>query len=211
LGLSVSFKDLNKPLLAVVLAANAIAFYGLSSIEVVSVEGVRALVSNWSDLAPPAIVVVVAGILNAQLSSLAKARIVFGKWDNPLPGSDAYTLHGPADPRVDMTRLAECHGPLPTARSDQNSHWYRLYRSVSEDHSVSQVHREYLFTRDYAICALIVLPFGIAGGFLLFAALQVAWIWAAALLVQFVLVRRAAKHHGIRMVQTVCALKAAGK
>jgi len=43
-----------------------------------------------------------------------KFRLVFRKWTNPMPGTEAFSEFGPNDPRVDMTVLTKRFGPLPS-------------------------------------------------------------------------------------------------
>ena len=61
----------------------------------------------------------------------AKARIVFLRWQNPLPGSCAFTRYAAADPRINLVGVLEqAHGPLPTDLGQQNALWYKLYKSA---------------------------------------------------------------------------------
>ena len=82
----------------------------------------------------------------------------------------------------------------------------------SEDHpSVLQVHREFLFTRDYAGLALMMLIVLGAMGFIQIPSTQTGWLYLGVLVLQFALVWHAARNHGRRFVTTVLALKSAGK
>jgi len=90
--------------------------------------------------------IALTGVLNAQLSAEAKARIVFLRWRDPLPGSEAFTKHALSDPRIDMAALKATLGPLPVAPREQNALWYKLYKTVGSEPAVSQVHRAFLFT-----------------------------------------------------------------
>jgi hypothetical protein len=44
--------------------------------------------------------------------------------------------------------MLRTRGPLPTDPRQQNALWYILYKSVGDDPSVSQLHREFLSARD---------------------------------------------------------------
>src|SRR5438552_83289 len=124
--MSLSLKDLNKlPLLSVVLA-NLAAFVAATS-------GTNWSAIDWSSLTaalgraiPAGIGLILFSIVNAQLSSDAKARVVFFWWHNPLPGSEAFTFHAQEDHRVNVRALEEAFGTLPTNPREQNALWYRL-------------------------------------------------------------------------------------
>lgn len=208
--LPTSLKASNQNLLAIVLIANLAVFYLLASSGALLAGEFRALIDQWQTMLPAALVLVLVGIANAQLSPLAKARVVFWRWLHPLPGAEAFTTHGPADARVDMAALAQGHGPLPTDPAAQNKLWYRLYKTVENEPSVLQAHREYLFARDYAAIALLLVPLLGAAGFVLFDLRSTAIIYVALLVIQYLLVQRAASGHGVSLVTNVLALKGAG-
>ena len=156
---------------------------------------------------PPTLGMILTALLNAQLSAEAKARIIFLRWNNPLPGAQAFSKYAHSDPRVDVAALKKAYGSLPRSPRDQNALWYKMYKSVQSDPAVTQVHRAFLFMRDYACLSLFaVLVFGIAG-VVQFASLQTALIYLSGLVAQFLLARRAASVHGRRFVCTVLALK----
>jgi hypothetical protein len=198
-------------LLAVVVAANVAAAYVLASASALSSTDFRILLEQWAELFPMALGAVFVGILNAQVSSLNKARIVFGRWHHPLPGAEAFSRHLDTDPRIDKQQLFTAFGPFPSTPSEQNSLWYRMFKTVEEDPSVQHVHREFLFARDYTAFALCFVP--VLGGIAMayFDSRLVMLIYLAVLVLQFVLVRNAARNHAVRLVTTVLALKSAGK
>jgi hypothetical protein len=130
-------------------------------------------------------------------------------WNDPLPGCKAFTCHALSDPRVDIACLELTHGPLPTAAREQNALWYKLYKSIEQEPAVKQVHRAFLFTRDYTSLALmLVIVLGITG-FIQISSTRVALIYLALLLLQFALAGQAARNHGKRFVTTVLAIKGA--
>jgi hypothetical protein len=89
----------------------------------------------------------------------------------------------------------------------QNALWYRLYKTVADDPAISQVHRRYLFTRDYAAgSVLLFITLGLAG-FWAIPSRATAAVYAGLLLLQYLLTRQAAKNHGIRFVTSVLAIK----
>jgi hypothetical protein len=169
------------------------------------------LVADLRTAIPAGIGIALTGILNSQLTSDAKARIVFMRWKNPLPGSEAFTRFMKEDSRIDVAALKKSFGPFPSDPRAQNALWYRLYKSVETDPAVVQVHRAFLSGRDYATLTLIV---GIALGlvaFFQFASTKVALVYFLFLTLHFAAARRAASNHGRRFVTTVLALKSAGR
>jgi hypothetical protein len=207
----VSLKDVNKLPLTLVCVANVAVYCLMAHWERLSNNEISSFVHEWASYAPPLLAAILVGIINAQFSSEGKAMIVFLKRQHPLPGSEAYSRHAMADSRINMDQLTKLVGPLPTDPQDQNSHWYRLFKSVDKVPAVSQAHREYLLCRDWAVISLLLLPAGAAIAFVSFDSYRMAWAWLALLLCQFLLVRRAAARHGVRLVQTVCALKSIGE
>ncbi len=158
---------------------------------------------------PASLGMVVTALFNAQLSAEAKARVVFLRWNNPLPGAQAFSKYAHSDPRVDIAALKAAYGSLPRSPKDQNALWYKLYKSVQSDAAVTHVHRSFLFMRDYACLSLFaLLVFGVAGLFQ-FVSLRTALLYLLGLVAQFLLARRAASVHGRRFVCTVLALMSA--
>ncbi len=204
-----ALKAQNKLPLAAVVVANAIFFYGVVLSDSLVLSNWRPLLDNWTKLASAGLVLAITGVLNAQLASEAKARVVFLRWENPLPGSEAFTKYASQDPRIDQSELARRFGPLPTDPIAQNALWYKLYRSVADEPSVTQAHREYLFSRDYACFALMILiVLGPIGLFQIPSGLT-AIAYVGLLCLQFLVAGRAARLHGRRLVTTVLALKTA--
>jgi hypothetical protein len=208
--MALSLKDTNKPLLAAVMALNLAVFYAAAKNGAVFTGDWPALLHGATDLVPGVFGLVIIGILNAQLSGDAKAMLVFGRWHNALPGCRAFTKYGPADSRIDMGAIERAHGPLPQDPQQQNKLWYRLYKSVGADPSVSQAHREFLFARDYACLSLFALILLGTIGFLVMPTKATAYSYLAILGLQYLLTTRAAHVHGCRFVTTVLALKGAG-
>jgi hypothetical protein len=199
-----ALKQANKWALAGVVVINLALFLAL----------LNGTVADWTSLSstllralPAGVGVALIGVLNAQFTAETKARLVFMRWRNPLPASRAFSHYVHQDPRINLRRLAEIIGPFPTDPKEQNARWYGLYTSLKDDPSVIQVHREYLFTRDYACLAAMMFVLLTPLGFFTFPAWRLALAFLGAVLIQFLLASRAARHHGIRFVTTVLALK----
>ena len=147
----------------------------------------------------PILVIVLSGVL----SDAGKARLVFWRWRNPLPGCRVFTDLIGTDPRIDVPALRKKHGWFPQDPQAQNALWYRLYRIHKTVPLVWEAHKIYLLTRDMAtIAAVFVVLFSI--GVL---AASVNWktslLYVGALTVQYVLVARAAQNYGKRFVLDV--------
>jgi hypothetical protein len=139
-----------------------------------------------------------------------KERLVFLRWKDTLPGHRAFSEYGPADPRVDMVALKKlCGSKLPSDAAEQNRTWYRLYKSVEHHPAVSQVHKDFLLTRDYTGFAAIFLVIFGATAVAVVQSWRFSLIYSVVLLLQLLIVRHAASTYGIRFTQTVLAEKSA--
>ena len=176
----------------------------LTAIQLRQFEGLISL-KTVLGLALPLVTLVLDKIVPAD----TKAILVYWRRKNPLPGSQAFTKHGPADTRVDMKSLERVHGPFPVAAKQQNQLWYKLFKAAEDRPSVSQAHRTSLLTRDLASLSFALVPLGAILG----AALRVGMLpWAvlvAVLALQFLVLRKAAANSGRRFVTTVLAEAAA--
>jgi hypothetical protein len=150
-------------------------------------------------------------LLTGLLPDNVKAMLVFWKVTSPLPGSEAFTKHGPADTRIDMAALKKNVGVLPTNPADQNARWYKLYRMVADDVAVSETHKLFLMYRDMAVMSLpliVVVPLGL---WIADASGLAGAIAAGILLVQYVATALSARHSGVRLVCNVLAIHSTKK
>lgn len=200
-----SLKHSNKWAVLAVLVANLVVYYLAVKTGALFAAEWGLLAKSVMEGAPAGVLLIFSGIANAQISPEMKARIVFLRWDDPLPGSRAFTVYAQSDSRIDPADLERKYGQLPTDPKQQNRLWYKLYKSVESEPAVLQVHREYLFTRDYNVLSLLMLIFLGIASFVQFPAVETAGYYVVALLGQFWLTGRAARHHGQRFVTTVLA------
>ena len=205
------FKDENKLTLALLLAANLAVYYLIAETGQLLVGEWLALLRDWQKALPSGLAFIIIGILNAQLSVDTKARLVFWRWKDPLPGSRAFTLYAPKDSRVDMKAIESKYGPLPREPKEQNTLWYRLYKSLETDQAVEQAHRDFLFARDYACLSLLIFVVLGVMGFFQFPTANAVLAYLGLVGAQYVLACRAAQNSGQRFVTTVVALKGAGR
>jgi hypothetical protein len=103
------------------------------------------------------------GALDALPGAELKARIVFLRWRNPLPGSRAFEKANlDSDSRIDRERLRTAvGGTFPRGPREQNAAWYRLYQLWAEDARVEHVHFQWLLYRDLTWLALVLLALGL--------------------------------------------------
>ncbi len=142
-------------------------------------------------------------------SESMKARFVFWRWDDPLPGCRAFTDHAGADgSRIDTASLERKHGKLPAAPQDQNKLWYRIYLQHGDNVAVKQSHGRYLLLREATIIALLTLV-AVALSVPFIASTLPTW-YGLGLVAQYVVLARAATNSGIRFVSNVLALESKG-
>lgn len=209
--MALSLKVINKPVLWIVVVVNVVILYATIQTDVIFGGNWKALLDQWQKAIPAGGGLIIVGILNAIVPANAKARIVYFRWNNALPGSEAFSRHGKNDPRVDIVALEQVHGPFPKDGEGQNELWYALYKNVKDDPSVMQVHREFLLTRDYTCLSLMMLVLLGTIGLVQIPSAQTGLLYLILLALQFTLVNLAARNHGRRFVTTVLALTASKK
>ncbi len=160
-----------------------------------------------SSLALPLATLILDGIVTPHF----KAVLVYWKLTNPLPGHEAFTLHGNRDDRVDMKALEDAHGPLPTDPAEQNQLWYRLSKETAGRPSVDEAHYAWLRARDLTnlsfnlLIVTFVLPTAIRAGWR-------EWtVVVGVLALLYILLSRVAANKGCRFVTTVLAEAAVPK
>jgi hypothetical protein len=204
-----SLKDQNRWQLWLAILANVVVFYAVMQWDEIAISGMEVIAKKSAHILPVGLAVLVTTVINGLLSPEAKARIVFMRWKNALPGHRAFTDLAPRDSRIDLDRLKKaCGAKLPVDPADQNRTWYGLYKSVEKRPSVEQVQRDFLLTRDYS--AFTVFSLLVFGTVALFAVQNsvVSLVYFVGLVAQFFLVRQAAANYGNRFVTTVMAEKA---
>jgi len=142
-------------------------------------------------------------VLSGVLSDTGKARLVFWRWRNPLPGCRVFTQLINTDPRIDVAALRNKHGEFPAEPQAQNALWFRLYKQHRTIPLVWEAHKIYLLTRDMAtIAAVFVVLFSI-GVVAVSVNGKTSLLYIGALVVQYVLVASAAQNYGKRFVLDV--------
>ncbi|WP_206733712.1 hypothetical protein [Pseudoxanthomonas composti] len=191
------------------LAANLALYYALVKGLSFSEFKMETATAHLSALLPGGLAVALCGILNSQLTYLQKARIVFLRWRDPLPGCRAFSHYVAKDPRIDMKAVRAKWSPLPKGAQQQNALWYRIYQQEQGTEAVNHLNRHWLFARDYAsICVLLLIALGALGIYQMPSALS--WfVFVGIVLTQFFFARRSAVNHAERFILTVIAQAAA--
>lgn len=98
-------------------------------------------------------------ILNYFLPSEWKNRLIYLRWQNPLPGCRAFTKLAKKDNRISYEDLVAQYGELPENPKDQNILWYKIYKKKQADEVVRDSHGRWLLFRDmFAITFIILVP-----------------------------------------------------
>ena len=200
-----SIKDEYRWQLWLVLACNTLFLYGVVQENAIRIEGIRAAISNANSLIPIGFAIIAVTVVNGILSDETKNRLVFLRWKHALPGHRAFSTHALKDPRINLKALEAATGDWPITPEAENQQWYALYRGVADRPQVRQVHRDFLFMRDYAgMAALVVLIYG-GAGFYAIPSQRVAVLYLVLLILQFAVVRHSDSNYGISFVKTVLA------
>ncbi|AEI14111.1 hypothetical protein Flexsi_0423 [Flexistipes sinusarabici DSM 4947] len=145
-------------------------------------------------------------VLSGIFSATTKARLVYWRYNYPLPGSEAFSVHMAKDHRIDPDALATKWGPLPSDPKDQNRLWYKIYKIVENDIRVMDSHRDWLLSRDLAaysvIFLLVFVPSVVGSG----KAWKTTLIYIAIMILQYLIILVAARIYGKRFVCNVLSI-----
>lgn len=137
---------------------------------------------------------------------IAKARLVFWRWNHPNPGSRAFTVYAHRDDRINIEKLHKNVGAFPEDAKEQNALWYALYQKVQNEIGVLDAHKAFLLYRDMATLSLLLLVSSAALmpalGFSISEFGKIALVFT----LQYLLAALSARSTGERFVCTVLAL-----
>ena len=202
-------KKANYTWLSMLIAGNLVLYFAL--LHVNSLDELMAFRRLIGGVAGAGGVLALLVLLNGVIDPVTKARLIYLRWDDPLPGCRAFTVEAKSDPRIDISRLEAKFHPLPNEGPAQNSLWYELYRPLAKEPAVLDAHRGYLLGRDYTFFAIILLvvlgPLSIAQ----FSSSGWAMFFIIVLAVQCAVAWIAAAHYGRCLVLNVLALNSVEK
>lgn len=205
-----SLKEQNRLKIWLIIAVNSLFLCIVVQSNAIETASLGLMLKNSSNLLPVGLAFIISTVLNGLLSADVKARLVFLRWKNVLPGHRAFTKYGKTDPRVDLFKIEELYGSsLPTDPNEQNKVWYKFYKTVENKPSVLQVHGDFLLMRDYAGLAVLFIVFYGAAGFYAIPSSRIGFCYLILLIFQYIIVRQAALTYGVRMVTNVLAEKSA--
>lgn len=155
----------------------------------------------------PVVVLLIVNVLPHNVKSM----FVYWKPFGVLPGTEAFTKYGSADPRIDMTALKKNVGALPADPREQNSKWYKLYKQVATEPEVAEAQKLFLMYRDMAVMSLelvVLLPVVLL---VVGAESPVPWLAAGLFFLQYLVAAFSARWSGIRFVCNVLAIHSSRK
>lgn len=155
----------------------------------------------------PVIVLLIVNVLPHDVKSM----LVYWKPLGVLPGCEAFTKHGPRDPRIDMAVLKKNVGTLPTESTEQNSKWYKLYKLVLSEPEVREAHKLFLMYRDMAVLSLPLVTLVPLSLYVVGASNSTLALAAGLFIIQYLLTALSARWSGIRFVCNVLAIHSARK
>ena len=94
-----SLKEQNRWQLWLVVAVNCLFLYTVAQANSIEVSGLKTMFTDAGNLLPVGIALVVTTVLNGLLSADVKAKLVFLRWRDPLPGHRAFSRYAKSDPR----------------------------------------------------------------------------------------------------------------
>nr|WP_298727304.1 hypothetical protein [uncultured Steroidobacter sp.] len=140
-----------------------------------------------------------------------KSMLVYWKPLGWLPGTQAFTKCGPADPRINMAALKKNVGALPTDPAEQNARWYQLYKQAAYEAEVTEAQKLFLMYRDMVFMSLalaVLVPVALVT---VHATSASPWIAAGVFAAQYVVTALSGRWSGIRFVCNVLAVHSASK
>lgn len=146
---------------------------------------------------------IIALILNGLVSPGNKARLVFWRLRNALPGHRVFSRLAISDPRIDWENLLRKMVHVPQDPKEQNTKWYSLYRRYSESVRVREAHRSFLLTRDLCSVSFLFAIFG-PWGLLLFQHMgKWALLYFIVMILHYLVLALVAQNYGNRFVCNV--------
>jgi len=186
---------------------NLCVFWTIIVIKDISLSKIETILSSFS-LQKGALAVLLpllTVILNGTLPNNLKAILVFWEIRNPLPGSRVFTDLALKDPRIDLDKIKQKYGNLPTLPSEQNRLWYKIYKHHKSKITILESHKDFLLTRDLAsVSAIFLLCFTLPTIFSS-GSIKIKYGYITFLIFQYIILAIVAKNYGERFVCNVLA------
>ena len=152
-----------------------------------------------------AIVPLLSIILNGIISSNFKAKLVFWRFKNPLPGSRAFSILAKKDPRINLDNLNKQLVNQPKSAEEENVAFYRLYKKFENKLIVKDSHKQFLLTRDLTGYSFLFLILFLLAIYFVNASLYLKTSYLGYLIIQFIIISIVARNYGNRFVCNVLA------
>ncbi len=206
-----SLKDGNRNLLVLILIANIAGFAVLITTGSLSSANLSELRADWQALLPGGLGIALFVLLNSLASPNWKARIIFWRWNHPLPSSRVFSDLMQKDDRISTATIENLIGKLPSEATEQSQVWYRLYQTVQNEPAVAHTHKEFLFFRDW--CWMSVLALVVLGGadLIWIDGITAKYSFFAWVIMQYILTLVSARNRGTGFVTTALAVYGANK
>lgn len=145
-----SLKSQNLPKIWTFILLNIILAYCFLYLKEVNLDNIQTFYQKLTGRDSFVIVIspLITLFLNNLLSSNFKAKIVFWRIRNPLPGTRVFSKLLFNDQRIDEDILVSKYGELPTNPNAQNKLWYKLLKKNEENVIIRSSHKNYLLLRD---------------------------------------------------------------
>lgn len=190
-----SLKTQNLPMLIVAALLNLLLLGTLIEGSTLGIDGIKSFFLDWESTSSLATLVSLAVIVATNMMSRSvKDFLVYFKGRQSAPAHRAFSELIDKDDRIDVKRL-ESNWPevkdARTGQTNQNSLWYRLFKSIDSSIEIQQSHRTWLLLRDlvalqwlFTLCMLLIAifypPSRAASGQISIALLALLAIWLAA-------------------------------
>lgn len=182
-----------------------ISLYSYSKFNLTNLNNIYSVILESSIVMSTSIVITI--VLNNLITSDFKAKIVFWKIKDPLPGCRIFTKLINKDNRIDIELLKEKYGELPKKPSEQNKLWYRIYTKHRFDKMVFETHREFLISRDLTGLSFIFLGLFSIISIIFFKSNYKISIYIVYLLIQYTLISIYSQNRGNRFAKNVLAIE----
>lgn len=202
--MKLTLKTQNLPLIAVYITFNIAMFLTLlntGNIDTQSIQGYYEKLS-LKDGVFFGILILLIIVLSGMVSNKVKEMVVFWRFEDRLPGCRAFSQYAREDSRIDLKVLKSKFGKIPTSPSEQNKHWYKIFKTLN-DKSIDSTHKDSLLCRELSVMTLEMFLLTIP---IFFYGFVVGLLYSIFLVFEYLMVRYCAKNSAERLVVNTLAL-----